>query len=73
MHLGHRLIVCFGSIADVRSLRLGTNMAFVFVDGLVPWPMHFFPKTCGPLLQLIFRPIAHRRKAAARAPMIAQP
>jgi hypothetical protein len=47
-------------------------MASLFVDGLMPWPEHFFPKTCGRLSQVIFRLIAHRQKAAARALMIAR-
>lgn len=39
--------VCYGSIADVRWSSQGTNMASVFVDELMPWPVHFSPKTCG--------------------------
>jgi hypothetical protein len=41
--------VRFGSIAEVGSLSPGNNIASVFVDGLMPWPEHFFPKTCGRL------------------------
>jgi hypothetical protein len=38
-----------GSIVDVRRLSQGTNMASVFVNGLMLWPAHFLPKTCARL------------------------
>jgi hypothetical protein len=47
-------------------------MASVFVDQLMPWPEHFFPKTCGPLSQLVFQPVVRHRQAAAGASMIAR-
>lgn len=65
--------VCSGSIADVRWPSQDTNMAPVFVEELMPWPVHFFPKTCGLLFQLIFRPIAHRRMVDGHVSMIARP
>jgi hypothetical protein len=36
-----------GSMADVRWSSQGTNMASVFLDELMPWPVHFFPRICG--------------------------
>jgi len=36
-------------MADVRWSSQGTNMASLFLDELILWPVHFFPKTYGPL------------------------
>ncbi|KQV50022.1 hypothetical protein ASC93_10890 [Massilia sp. Root335] len=52
-----------GAIAEIHKLSLTIKMAAMFVDGLMPWPEHFFSKTCGRLYQLIFLSTTDRQKA----------
>ena len=50
--------VRYGLEADIRNHGPGTNLASLFINGLMPWPEHFFPKTCSRIAAYL--PVHHR-------------